>query len=52
MYARPVLQKFGTFRELTKLGNEGASDGATFQGIGTSVGCETGGVPDNCPTAS
>lgn len=52
MYDRPTLQKFGTFRELTKLGNDGASDGATVHGIGTSDGCLTGGFPNNCPTAS
>lgn len=51
MYARPVLQKFGTFRELTQLGNEGLSDGATFTGVPTD-GCLTGGVPNGCPTAS
>ena len=52
MYARPVLQKFGTFRELTQLGNDGLSDGATFNGVPTSDGCLTGGVPDRCPTAT
>lgn len=36
-YTKPVVERFGTFRELTQAGCSGASDGATLAG-GTSVG--------------
>jgi hypothetical protein len=52
VYQKPTLMRFGSFRELTQLGNDGASDGASFQGI-SSPGCSTDGVPQDCPpTAS
>ena len=38
MYQKPTVQKFGTFRDLTRAGCTGASDGATFVGSGPSVG--------------
>lgn len=58
MYQKPTLQRFGSFRELTKLGIDSSTDGASFLGIG-SPGCETDlwgktyeiGCPDE-PTAS
>lgn len=34
MYRKPTLERFGTFRELTQVGFQGASDGVTFQGAG------------------
>lgn len=40
MYEKPVLQKYGTFRELTQLGMNGSTDGAAILGI-TSPGCST-----------
>lgn len=49
MYEQPTLKKFGTFRELTRLGNDGLSDGATVQGIS---GCIVEGREIGCPTAS
>lgn len=55
-YQKPVVQKFGTFRELTRWGMASASDGGSFFGIATSPGCETqwGGktYEIGCPTAS
>jgi hypothetical protein len=38
MYQKPVLQKFGSFRDLTLLGVNGSTDGAVVLGI-TSTGC-------------
>ena len=32
MYQKPVLQKFGTFRDLTRIGFTGSSDGASVLG--------------------
>jgi hypothetical protein len=40
MYQKPLLQRFGTFRELTQLGLASSTDGASFLGIG-SPGCST-----------
>lgn len=40
MYEKPVLRKFGTFRELTQLGLNLNSDGASICGISSS-GCST-----------
>jgi hypothetical protein len=33
MYQKPQLERFGTFRELTLLGNNGNTDGQTFMGV-------------------
>lgn len=41
MYRKPTLEKFGHFRDLTRLGFSSASDGFSIVGIGTSPGCET-----------
>jgi len=32
MYKKPALQKFGVFRELTRVGFSGSSDGASVIG--------------------
>ena len=32
MYAKPSVQRFGTFRDLTRQGFDGAVDGASFGG--------------------
>lgn len=32
MYEKPVLQKFGSFRDLTRIGFTGSSDGASILG--------------------
>ena len=32
VYQKPVLQKFGTFRDLTRIGFTGSSDGASVLG--------------------
>ncbi len=40
-YQKPTLQRFGHFRDLTRLGFSSASDGFSIIGIGTSPGCET-----------
>lgn len=40
MYSKPALQKFGTFRDLTRWGLANASDGGSIFGI-SSPGCST-----------
>lgn len=40
MYQKPVLQKYGSFRELTLLGMNNSTDGASILGI-SSPGCST-----------
>lgn len=58
MYQKPTLEKFGSFRDLTRLGFASSTDGASIFGIG-SPGCSTTlwgrtyeiGCPDS-PTAS
>ena len=40
-YQKPTLEKFGTFRDLTRLGFTSASDGASICGVTTSAGCVT-----------
>lgn len=32
MYRKPAVERFGTFRDLTQQGYQGASDGLTFNG--------------------
>jgi hypothetical protein len=52
-YQKPLVEKFGTFRELTQLGISSASDGASIFGIGTSPGCESRLLGEvGCPTTS
>ena len=43
MYEKPTVEKFGTFRELTRLGIHGGSDGVSIFGPGTPAapGCST-----------
>ena len=58
-YQKPLVEKFGSFRELTQLGFASSTDGASIFGIG-SPGCETRtrwgtieiGCPDDGPTTS
>lgn len=57
MYVKPAVQKYGSFRELTQVGFQSASDGASIRGIGTGSGCWTepnsAGAPMiHCPSAS
>lgn len=42
LYEKPEVQKFGSFRSLTQIGFNNASDGATALGIGNGEGCYTG----------
>jgi hypothetical protein len=35
MYQKPMVERFGTFRELTQAGCTGGSDGQVFQGAGS-----------------
>jgi hypothetical protein len=48
MYEKPKLQRFGTFRDLTQAGCEGALDGRVVEGIGTSVGSQPNATADFC----
>ena len=39
MYEKPKLERFGTFRELTKLGSDSDGDGGIYIGlISTTIG--------------
>jgi hypothetical protein len=59
MYEKPVLQRFGTFRELTQWGFANASDGGsifvisgcstTVRGVTFNIGCP---APTPGPTTS
>jgi hypothetical protein len=50
MYQKPVLERFGDFRELTQYGLIGSTDGGTIQGISSpGEGCENGGGFVTCP---
>jgi len=56
VYQKPVVEKFGTFRDLTRWGFSSATDGGSIFGIG-SPGCETdlsdwgmGTIRVGCPT--
>lgn len=40
MYSKPRVERFGSFRELTRWGFSSASDGGSIWGIG-SPGCTT-----------
>jgi len=46
VYVKPRLERFGTFRELTKLGFTGASDGFTI--IGPDGNSSSGNDLDDC----
>jgi hypothetical protein len=48
MYQKPTLQRFGTFRDLTQAGCQGALDGRTIEGIGTSTGSVPNATADFC----
>lgn len=48
MYSKPQIQKFGTFRELTRVGWKQASDGLSILGIGGCNVSEYFGY--DCPT--
>lgn len=55
VYQKPRMEKFGSFRELTRWGVSSASDGGSIFGIG-SPGCETnlgrlGTIEIGCPTS-
>lgn len=53
MYTKPKLEQFGTFRELTQLGLNGAADGFAIRAIGVvSPGCTTFGFEIRCPGPS
>ncbi len=41
MYQKPVIERFGTFRDLTLAGFAGTSDGVTF--FGANSGSSAGG---------
>ncbi len=41
MYTKPTLERYGRFRDLTRLGLASATDGFSILGIGSSPGCET-----------
>jgi len=43
-YVKPILERFGTFRELTQIGPATGADIATMFGI--PAGCNPGGGPD------
>lgn len=47
MYAKPRLDTFGSFRELTQVGFSGSSDGATFIGVTGGVATGSGCTMDN-----
>lgn len=38
MYLKPTLQRFGSFRDLTRIGFELASDGCTIVGVNGNTG--------------
>lgn len=47
MYQKPKVERFGTFRELTQIGTNGAYDGVTIFGIAN--GNELCGAPNLPP---
>jgi hypothetical protein len=49
VYHKPIVERFGTFRELTQIGINGNSDGYTIAGNGVSSGTgnDVCGTPDN-----
>jgi hypothetical protein len=47
MYTKPVLERFGNFRELTLVGLDSVSD-LTVLGV-SSPGCSTFGIAVDCP---
>jgi hypothetical protein len=56
-YTKPIIERLGTFRELTRWGFTGSNDGATFFGSASPGGCEVYDAQGNkyqvqCPTTS
>ncbi len=52
MYRKPTVVRFGTLRELTKIGFTGVSDGTTVMGNVTGTGCQINtGQPGNDPNS-
>lgn len=47
MYEKPQVERFGSFRELTRVGISGTSDGWTRDSDGTS-GCSGSEFGDTC----
>jgi len=41
VYQKPMIEKFGAFRELTRWGFTSASDGGSIMGVTVSDGCST-----------
>lgn len=54
MYQKPRVERFGTVRELTLVGFDGASDGFTVTGPSSGSGDNYCGGPSSpaCPTSS
>lgn len=48
MYTKPQLDRFGTFRDLTQAGCQGALDGRIVEGVGTSTGSQINATADFC----
>ena len=52
MYQKPMIERFGSFRDLTQTGCFGAADGFSVPGIGASVGTtprpDASGTTDIC----
>jgi len=48
-YQTPKVQRFGSFRELTQVGANGAND--ILAVAGTPSGCHPGGDPTDCRTS-
>jgi len=40
-YQKPTVEKFGAFRDLTLLGLNSSTDGASIFGVVSSPGCQT-----------
>ncbi len=47
MYQPPQLERFGTFRDLTRAGCEGGTDNVTFIGTNGASGVSVGNRPDS-----
>ena len=53
MYQKPKVERFGTFRELTRVGFNGTTDGFTICGVNGGTGNELCNLPDDqCRTGS
>lgn len=51
MYQKPVVTRYGTFRDLTLAGFSGTTDGVTFYGAGRMGLTDGGGSPAVVQTA-